>query len=103
MDPFTVVFAPQAERDLEAITLYLARNAEAQVAERFGNRLIDRALTLASLPNRGRVVPEVGDPTIREIFFKSYRIIYRIRGEQVEVVRFWHAARGIPEIDSDNF
>ena len=74
-----------------------------EIAERFGNRLIDRALTLATLPERGRVVPEFGDPEIREIFFKTYRIVYRLRSGVVEVIRFWHAARGTPEIDSDEF
>ncbi len=103
MDHFTVIFAPRAERDLQAITYYIARHTDAQIADRFGNQLIDRALTLASLPERGRVVPEFGDPGIREILFKSYRIIYRVRGQAVEVVRFWHAARGAPEIDSDQF
>jgi plasmid stabilization system protein ParE len=103
MDPCRVIFAPQAERDLRAITLYVARHSSADIAERFGNRLIDRALGLATLPERGRVVPELGDPHVREVFFKSYRIVYRIHGGVVEVIRFWHAARGVPEIDSDAF
>jgi len=42
-------------------------------------------------------------PDVREIIFKSYRIVYRIRAGCVEVIRFWHAARGTPEIDSDEF
>jgi len=46
MDPFRVIFAPQAERDLRAITFYIARNSSADIAARFGNRLIDRALAL---------------------------------------------------------
>ena len=103
MDPFRVIFAPQAERDLRAINFYIARNSSADIAARFGNRLIDRALALTTLPERGRVVPEIGDPNVREIFFKSYRIVYRIRGDVIDVVRFWHAARGAPQIDSDAF
>jgi plasmid stabilization system protein ParE len=37
---------------------------------------------------------------VREIIFKSYRIVYRVRHEQklVEVSRFWHCARGTPLI-----
>ena len=49
----------------------------------------------------GRVVPELDDPLIREIIVRrSYRVIYRLnRAEHmVEIIRFWHAARGIPEI-----
>ena len=103
MDPYKVSFAPRAERDLLSITIFIARQSSADIAERFGNQLIDRALTLGMLPERGRVVPELADPEVREIIFKSYRIVYRLRPGRVEVIRFWHAARGAPEIDSDEF
>ena len=89
------MFAPQAVR-------YIAHHAGSEVAERFGMQLVDKALTLATFPERVRVVPEVGLP-FREIIFRSYRIVYRTRGELVEVIRFWHAARGTPQIDSDEF
>ena len=99
---YKVIFAPQAGRDLEAIVGYIARNAGAEVAERFGLQLVDKALSLATFPERGRVVPELGVP-FREIIFRSYRIVYRLSQELVEVIRFWHASRGVPQIDSDSF
>ena len=36
----------------------------------------------------------------REIIHRPYRIIYRVREEQkvIEILRVWHAARGIPRI-----
>ena len=99
---FKVIFAPQAVRDLETIVHYIAKHAGAEIAERFGIRLVEKALSLNAFPERGRVVPEMGKP-FREIIFSSYRIVYRVGGDLVEVVRFWHAARGIPQIDSDEF
>src|SRR5688572_21689002 len=92
MDRFEIIFSPRSERDLKSITFYVAQRSSLEIAARFGNSLIDRALTLKTLPMRGRVVPEIGDPNIREIIFKSYRIVYRTRGETVEVLRFWHAS-----------
>ena len=97
-----VIFAPQAGRDLEAIVRYIAKLAGSEIAKRFGVQLIEKALSLAALPERGRVVLEVGQP-FREIIFRSYRIVYRLRNWMVEIIRFWHAARGVPQIDSDNF
>ena len=97
-----VIFAPQSLRDLETIVRYVSRHAGPETATRFGTQLVDKAMTLTSLPERGRVVPEVGLPD-REIIFKSYRIVYRLREHSVEVIRFWHAARGVPQIDSDEF
>jgi toxin ParE1/3/4 len=45
-------------------------------------------------------VPEIGEPSVREIIHGSYRIIYEIflGQETVYVLRFWHGARGEPEI-----
>lgn len=99
---YKVIFAPQAGRDLESLVRYVARNAGSEIAERFGLQLVEKALSLAVFPERGRVVPEVGLP-FREIIYRSYRIVYRLSDGLVEVVRFWHAARGVPQIDSDNF
>jgi plasmid stabilization system protein ParE len=86
---------------------YIAKNAGSEIAERFGVQLIEKALSLGALPERGRVVPEIGRPfreiIFREIIFRSYGIVYRLHADLVEVVRFWHAARGIPQIDSDEF
>ena len=51
-------------------------------------------------PDIGRVVPELGVPSFRELVVRSYRLIYRVCHEtnSVEVVRVWHAARGAPEL-----
>jgi len=73
------------------------------LASQFGATLIQRALSLSKLPERGRIVPELGIPGVREIIHRSYRIVYRIVPGQVQVLRFWHAARGIPEISVDDF
>ena len=48
----------------------------------------------------GRTVPELGDPSVREIIHGSYRIVYELLHDPnaVYVLRFWHGARGAPEI-----
>ena len=48
---------------------------------------------LADFPNSGRVVPELKDPVIREILFGSYRIVYRVKGDLVELLTVYHGAR----------
>ena len=62
---------------------------------------MDKALSLAEQPERGRVVPEQDDPAVREIVDRSYRIIYEVVHEPtaVFVLRFWHGARGTPQIE----
>jgi toxin ParE1/3/4 len=71
-------------------------------AERFGYALIDASLSLRTLPERGRFVPEFADGLTREIIYGSYRIVYRFNSEQkvVLISRIWHAARGTPRLES---
>ena len=73
-------------------------------ARTFGDELIDQALSLATFPEGGRIVPEIGDPAVREIARGPYWIIYEIFPEQttVYVLRFWHAACGAPPIGLDS-
>lgn len=98
---FKVILTPQSQDDLCEIISFIARN-NPQRATSFGNELIDHALTLGELPERGRVVPEISEPSVREIVHRPYRIIYEIFPEQktVYVLRFWHGARGKPEIEN---
>jgi plasmid stabilization system protein ParE len=94
---FKVILSPRAIQDLQEIVRYIAFDNPA-MAEKFGLELITKTRTLGAFPEMGRKVPEFDNPKIREIIFKSYRIVYRVRKEKnaVEVSRFWHAARGTP-------
>jgi plasmid stabilization system protein ParE len=94
-----VILSPRAIQDLSEIVRYISFN-NPDAARKFGYALIDEALSLKSLPERGRFVPEFADGITREIIYASYRIIYRLNADRraVWVSRFWHAARGTPEI-----
>jgi toxin ParE1/3/4 len=96
---FKVLLSPEALSDLEGIVAYIAPH-DLEAAERLGNHLLDRALSLNTLPERGRMVPEFHEADLREVIFRSYRIIFRVNSARrtVEIVRFWHAARGFPQI-----
>jgi len=94
-----IIIAPSARNDLRDIVAFAAlHNPDA--AERLGFALIARAESLAQFPQRGRVVTEYDDPRLREVLHLSYRVIYRLNeaAQTIEVVRFWHAARGFPHL-----
>lgn len=96
---FKVFLSDVALSYLERIVGYIApRNSVA--AEQLGNQLLDAALSLHTFPERGRMVPEFRRPELREIIFRSYRIIFRMNNtnQSLEIVRFWHGARGFPHI-----
>jgi toxin ParE1/3/4 len=96
---FKVFLSDDALSDLERIVTYIALH-NAAAARQMGDRLLDAALSLGSFPERGRMVPEFRRAELREIIFRSYRIIYWINhtDRSLEIVRFWHGARGFPHI-----
>jgi plasmid stabilization system protein ParE len=96
---FEIVLMPRAFHDLDEITWHIAKDNPA-AAERFERALHESTLPLAQFPELGRMVPEMENPSIREIIHGSYRIIYRVvkNLHQVQVLRFWHAARGNPQL-----
>jgi plasmid stabilization system protein ParE len=96
-----VIVTPPAIEDLRTIVEYIAADNPTR-AFSFDEELLNRALGLGELPNAGRIVPEVGDHPVREVIHQAYRIVYKIEATSrvVYVVRFWHAARGEPDIFS---
>ena len=94
-----VIIAPSAQADLAEIVRYVAQH-NAAAAARLGFELITRAESLVNFPEIGRRVPEFRQPDLREIICRSYRIIHRLKRQdhRIEIVRFWHGARGFPHI-----
>lgn len=96
---FQVRVTEIANDDLATLVRFIAHD-NPPAAEHFGIALIEKLRLLQEQPLLGRVVPERADPNLREIIHHPYRIVYRV-GEQrktVEVLRFWHGARGEPKL-----
>ena len=99
MGRWPVILTPQSLDDLREIVTFIAKDNPERAIE-FGNELIDKALFIGTQPEMGRVVPEENDPNVHEIVHRTYRIIYELFREPdaVFLLRFWHGARGAPEI-----
>ncbi|NUM74661.1 type II toxin-antitoxin system RelE/ParE family toxin [candidate division KSB1 bacterium] len=87
-----VVWTKEALEQLVEIEAFIARGSSARANE-FVERLIKRGQSLARFPYRGRIVPEFSQPEIREIFEKSYRIVYRIHKARVEILTVFEGHR----------
>jgi toxin ParE1/3/4 len=94
-----VILTPQSLDDLRAIVIYIAQDSPER-ARSFGNKLVDKAISVGAMPEKGRIVPELNDPAVREIIHGSYRIIYEVYHDPtvVYVLRFWNSARGTPKV-----
>ncbi len=75
----------RARQDLLAIGQYIAQN-NPENALRWLSQLRERAQNAAENPLAGRVVPEFGRADIREVFLKSYRIVYLIGENSIDVL-----------------
>jgi toxin ParE1/3/4 len=92
---YQVGLSPSARADIEEIIRYISID-DPDRALRFGGFLVQHTRSLGQFPERGRVVPEFEDQSIREIIVRAYRVVYRVSHDKhlVEVIRFWHAGRG---------
>jgi plasmid stabilization system protein ParE len=95
-----VVWTAPARADLRAIRAYIARDST-----RYARAVVEQLLGvvggLADFPLSGRMVPEVGQPTVREVIDGSYRIVYRVTPDEVQVVAVVHTARQFPDLPRD--
>ena len=87
-----VIRTRQAAEDVEAIKAYVARDSE-RYASLLAERLVAAVGRLELFPHSGRVVPEVGDESLREVLYGNYRLVYRVQADVVEVVTVYHGAR----------
>lgn len=87
-----VRWTPQASDDLEAITDFIASDSP-HYASLFAIDVLTSVERLATFPHSGRMVPELNDPTVREIILGSYRIVYRVRRDSIELLTVYHGAR----------
>ena len=87
-----VVWADAAVNDLEAAAEYISKDSPSYAAA-FVLQSLESAKSLGDFAERGRVVPEFKNETIREIFVHSYRLIYQLQKNSVSVLAFIHGSR----------
>jgi toxin ParE1/3/4 len=84
-----VVWSAAAAADAEAIAVFIARDSR-RYAAAVAEGLLESAAGLADFPLSGRVVPELGDESISEIFVYSWRLIYRVDPGVVTLATILH-------------
>jgi len=87
-----VIWVPSAIDDLRKIQEYIARDSM-NYARKFTEDAFNSTERLTIFPKSGRVVPEYGNPNIREIGHGSYRIIYELVNGEVHVLAVIHGRR----------
>ena len=88
----TILWTNRASLDLETIGDYIARD-NPNAAAKWVARLVTAAEHAVSAPLAGRRVPELGRDEIREVLLRTYRIVYRVTANSLEVLTIFEGHR----------
>lgn len=92
-----IAWTEQSWSDLLAVADYIAKDSPRYAAS-FVREVRNAARSLARFAERGRIVPEFRDPSIRELLVRNYRLVYRLTEQTVFIVGFIHAARDLASL-----
>jgi toxin ParE1/3/4 len=89
-----VFWSPVAVADLNRITLYIAQD-NPSLAEGIATRIYNTCQTLTEFPYRNRKSRIQGK---YDLVFTNlpYIVVYRIRNDEVEIIRVYHSAQNWP-------
>ena len=71
---------------------FISQDSLERAAE-FVDQIIEHTESLSEKPLRGRTVPEISNPDIRELIFRKYRIVYRINGNSLYILSVFEGHR----------
>ena len=97
---YTIGWTDGAISSVAEAAEYIAKDSPSYAAALI-TKAESAANSLSQFPERGRVVPEYGDITMRELFVGRYRLIYRIHSKTVTIVAFVHGARDLSALLPD--
>ena len=83
-----------AGNDLQNIEVFIARDSVIH-AVTFVDRVVESAESLLKTPQIGRMVPEFNRPDLRELIFRSYRIVYLLQSDEAFILRVVHGSRDL--------
>lgn len=97
-----IFISDSAIRDFEGIKEYYEEEGVPHVGKQFISSIIDHIRTLRDNPDIGRMVPEFGEPKIRELLHAPFRVVYLREQRSIHVVRVWRSERELvlPEAEA---
>lgn len=104
MSPYSVYVLSGAKQDLLQLHRYVELHDSAERAGSLLDKLYEACLTLKTMPDRGRIPPElerIGVREFKEIILKPYRIIYNTAGSQVFIYCILDGRRDLQDLLED--
>lgn len=92
-----LIWSSESLDDIDAIAQFIGRDS-LHHAQRVVEGLFELGEMVVAHPRAGRVVPELGDALVRERFLYSYRLIYEVRPNRIDVLAVLHGRRSVESI-----
>lgn len=89
----SIHLAESALDDLHGIIEWHVEQNVPDVGHRLVRDILEQIDVLADHPDAGHMVPEFGQPFLRELIRPPFRIVYRRDRESVRIVRVWRSER----------
>lgn len=96
-----IIWTEEALDNIERIAEFIEQDSQYYSAA-FINKIFTKAETLKTLYKRGRIVPEVLDENMREIFVNEYRLMYRIEKDEIIILTAIHGRRDFKKLAKKN-
>jgi len=91
-----VIFTGRFLERVEECADYIALD-HIPTAVKWARGVIDHCQKLGEHPERGRIVPELSRPEIRELIHGDYRLIYELKTNQIDMLTIWHMRQMLPD------
>ena len=98
---YEIALTRDAERDLEDIYRYIAEHDSPASADYVLDRLLQTTKALRTHPDRGSCPKELrslGISEYRQVFFKPYRLIFRVHVQQVVIYLLANSRRDVQSL-----
>jgi len=96
-----VIWSIPARNDLKQIYDYIAKDSR-YYASNVVENIASKAENLDEFPEIGRVVPEIGDGNVRELFIYSYRLIYEVVKNDIQILAIIHGKRDFSSLNRND-
>ena len=96
-----ITWMPQAIKDLDTILTYIEIDS-GYYAKITIQKIFQAVEQLNRFPQMGRIVSEKNDPNLREILYRSYRIVYQLTDDEIFILTVFHSSfqSGLEQLDS---
>lgn len=88
-----ITFAASALANIQEMQEWYSEQLVPEIGERFAGEIIEKVEALQTCPEMGRIVPEFEVVALRELIHPPFRIVYRIDGNRIRIVRIWRSER----------